>query len=260
MLYYCTTSPTLIMITESMKISDEQLEVFNIFKLINPSILLKPGQRISTISNNKNIMGVADFNTLNIPVKAPIYDLHVFLNTMNIVSGGDRLKSDVDFQENLVNISHGRSKMKYYYADERMITAPPDKLANLGDPVQTVNIEYGDFTKMFNAAATYSLPDICFVAHEGSLSAMVTDKRNSSSNVFTVDLGETDKEFCFCVKTENLRIVCPTLGGVSKIVSGYKVELFTSKVAKLSAIIKSTAKKELQNLDLLVALEPDSEY
>jgi hypothetical protein len=123
-----------------------------------------------------------------------------------------------------------------------------------------VNIEYGDFTKMFNAAATYSLPDICFVAHEGSLSAMVTDKRNSSSNVFTVDLGETDKEFCFCVKTENLRIVCPTLGGVSKIVSGYKVELFTSKVAKLSAIIKSTAKKELQNLDLLVALEPDSEY
>ena len=91
MLYYCTTSPTLIMITESMKISDEQLEVFNIFKLINPSILLKPGQRVSTISNNKNIMGVADFNTLNIPVKAPIYDLHVFLNTMNIVSGGERL-------------------------------------------------------------------------------------------------------------------------------------------------------------------------
>ena len=68
------------MIAESMKISDEQLEVFNIFKLINPSILLKPGQRVSTISNNKNIMGVADFNTLNIPVQAPIYDLHVFLN------------------------------------------------------------------------------------------------------------------------------------------------------------------------------------
>ena len=65
---------------------------------------------------------------------------------MNIVSGGERLKSDVDFQENLVNISHGRSKMKYYYADERMITAPPDKLANLGDPVQKGR-RYADFQK-----------------------------------------------------------------------------------------------------------------
>ena len=242
-----------------MKITENENEVLNIFKNINPSILFKPGKRVSTISNNKNIMGVVEFGKLDMPVKAPIYDLYVFLNTMSIVSGGEPDRTDIDFQENLVNIRSGRSKMKYYYANESMITAPPDNIANLGEPIQRVTIDYADFAKMFAAAQTYSLPDICFTAHEGKLNAIVTDKRNSASNVFTVDLGESEKEFCFCVKTENLRIVNSS-GRVSNVVASYDVSLYSQKVAKLTANIKKGAEDDVRSLDLFVALEPDSEY
>lgn len=240
-----------------MKITESENEVLSLFKNINPSILFKPGKKVSTISNNKNIMGVVEFGGFDMPTTAPIYDLNVFMNTMRIVTDGNYSDANVDFEDNLVNISHGRSKMKYYYADERMITAPPDNIADLGDPVQTVTIGYSDFLKMFNAAQAFGLPDICFTAHAGKLDVIVTDKRNSASNVFTVHLGETDKEFCFCVKTENLLTL--RVGQQSNVVTSYEVSLYSQKVAKLSANIKRIAEDSVRSLNLFIALEPDSE-
>ncbi len=243
----------------SMKITENENEVLGIFKNINPSILFKPGKKVSTISNNKNIMGVVEFAEFDVPTTAPIYDLNVFMSTMRIVSDGNFTDAEIDFEDNLVNISHGRSKMKYYYADERMITAPPENIADLGTPVQTVTIGYADFLKMFNAAQSFGLPDICFTAHNGKLDVVVTDKRNTASNVFTVHLGESDQEFCFCVKTENLSVV--KWGGLqSNVVTSYNVSLYSQKVAKLSANIKKSAEDYVRSLDLFIALEPDSEY
>ena len=55
-----------------MKITESENEVLSLFKNINPSILFKPGKKGSTISNNKNIMGVVEFGGFDMPTTAPI--------------------------------------------------------------------------------------------------------------------------------------------------------------------------------------------
>ena len=35
----------------------------------------------------------------------------------------------------------------------------------------------------------------------------VTDKKNDSSNSFSVSVGETSNEFCYCFKVENLKLL-----------------------------------------------------
>ena len=240
-----------------MKFTETQHDVLKIFQYINPSILFKPGKKVATISNNKNIMGVCHFRDLTIPVEAPIYDLGVFQTTALMLGDtADKFSCEVDFQDNFVHLRRGQSRMKYHYAAKTMITTPPDKIVDLGEPVQRLRIQYSDLSKMFSASGLYTLPDICFTAHGGKLEAVVTDKRNSSSNVFAIDLGETDKEFCFCVKAENFKAAQPSF---SRCIESYDIELYSQKVAKLFANFNESSSREVESLELMIALEPDSD-
>ena len=35
----------------------------------------------------------------------------------------------------------------------------------------------------------------------------LTDKKNDTSNSFSVNVGETNDEFCYCFKVENLKLI-----------------------------------------------------
>ena len=51
----------------------------------------------------------------------------------------------------------------------------------------------------------------------------VTDKKNDTSNSYSVEVGETQEEFCYCFKVENLKL----LGGDYDVsVSKHNVALF----------------------------------
>ena len=56
----------------------------------------------------------------------------------------------------------------------------------------------------------YQLPDLCLYGHEGAAQIMVTDKKNDTSNSYSVELPDAvigDEEFCFCFKVENLKLL-----------------------------------------------------
>ena len=63
-----------------MKLSKQTVELFKNFSTINSNLLLKPGNKIGTISSQKNIMAS---NTIGetIPNEFGIYDLKIIQNS-----------------------------------------------------------------------------------------------------------------------------------------------------------------------------------
>ena len=65
-----------------MQISKQTFEILKNFSEINSSILIKPGQKLETISEMKNILAKADVPE-DFQTEFGIYDLTEFLNLID---------------------------------------------------------------------------------------------------------------------------------------------------------------------------------
>ena len=220
-----------------MKLSDNTLNVLKNFAGINNSILVKEGNKLRTISVAKNILAEADIPE-EFPRDVAIYDLNQFLNGLSLHSD-----PDLDFSpESYITIKEGSRRVKYFYADPQVITAPPEKDINLPTEDVCFQLDSTALDKLLKAAAVYQLPDLSAVGEAGVVKLVVRDKRNDTSNEFAVVVGETTKNFTFNFKVENIRIIP---GSYDVVVSSKLLSKFTN--SKL-------------NLTYYIALEPDSTF
>ena len=220
-----------------MNLSDNTLGILKNFAGINNSILVKKGNQLRTISVAKNILAEAEIPE-DFPRDVAIYDLNQFLNGLSL-----HQDPDLDFsEETYLTISEGRRKVKYFFADPQVIIAPPEKEISLPTQDACFQLESVTLEKMLKAAAVYQLPDLSAVGKDGEIKLVVRDKKNDTSNEFAVTVGETDKEFSFNFKVENIRIIP---GSYDVVVSSKLLSKFSN--SKL-------------NLTYFIALEPDSTF
>ncbi len=220
-----------------MKLSDKTLSVLKNFSTITQSILFKQGNKLRTISVMKNILAEATI-TEELPKDFGIYDLNQFLNGLGL-----HQSPELDFaNEGHVVIKEGRMRSKYFFADPSVIITPPEKAIDLPSEDVSFELRTEQLDKLLKAAAIYQLPDLAVVGGEGVVKILVRDKKNDTSNDFSIVVGETDKEFSFNFKVENIKILP---GTYDVIVSHKLLSRFMSK-----------------NHDLLyyIALEPDSTF
>jgi|TARA_R100000030_G_scaffold97198_1_gene85946 hypothetical protein len=220
-----------------MKLSEKTLSLLKNFGSINQSILFKEGNKLRTISVMKNILAEAEIAE-DIPQDFGIYDLNQFLNGLSL-----HQSPELDFENNgYVVIREGKMRSKYFFADPSVIVSPPEKEISL--PTQDVCFELNtqELDKLLKAASVYQLPDISAVGEAGVVKLVVWDKKNDTSNDFSIVVGETDKEFSFNFKVENIKIIP---GRYDVVVSSKLLSKFTSKD---------------RNLCYYIALEPDSVY
>tara|TARA_R100001463_G_scaffold29032_1_gene66239 strand:+ start:29 stop:715 length:687 start_codon:yes stop_codon:yes gene_type:complete len=221
----------------AMKLSDKTLSVLKNFSTINQSILFKQGSKLRTISVMKNILAEATV-TEEIPKDFGIYDLNQFLNGLSL-----HQSPELDFvNDGHVVIKEGRMRSKYFFADPNVIITPPDKAIDLPSEDVSFELSTDQLDKLLKAAAIYQLPDLAVVGGSGVVKILVRDKKNDTSNDFSVTVGETDKQFSFNFKVENIKIL-PGTYDVS--VSSKLLSRFTSKN---------------QDLTYFIALEPDSTF
>ena len=221
----------------AMKLSDKTLSVLKNFSTINQSILFKQGSKLRTISVMKNILAEATI-TEEIPTDFGIYDLSQFLNGLSL-----HQSPELDFaNEGHVVIKEGRMRSKYFFADPNVIITPPDKAIDLPSEDVSFELRTEQLDKLLKAAAVYQLPDLAVVGGEGVVKILVRDKKNDTSNDFSIVVGETDKEFSFNFKVENIKILP---GTYDVIVSQKLLSRFVSKN---------------HDLTYFIALEPDSTF
>ena len=220
-----------------MKLSDSTLAVLKNFAGINNSILVKKGTQLRTMSVAKNILAEAEIPE-DFPRDVAIYDLNQFLNGLSL-----HQDPNLDFTEDShITIKEGRRRVKYFYADPQVIIAPPDKEINLPTQEVCFQLESSSLEKLVKAAAVYQLPDLSVIGENGEITMVVRDKKNDTSNEYAVNVGETDKEFEFNFKMENIKIIP---GSYNVVMSSKLLSEFTNTQ---------------YNLKYFIALEPDSTY
>ena len=220
-----------------MKLSDNTLALLKNFAGINNSILVKKGNKLRTISVAKNILAEAEI-TEEFPRDFAIYDLNQFLNGLSL-----HQDPDLDFvEESYLSIKEGKRRVKYFFADPNVIISPPEKEIKL--PSQDVCFQLDSVTleKLLKAAAVYQLPDLSAVGENGVIRLVVRDKKNDTSNEYSIVVGETDKEFTFNFKVENIKIIP---GAYDVVVSQKLLSQFANPK---------------YNLCYYIALEPDSTF
>ena len=220
-----------------MKLSDNTLSVLKNFSSINQSILFKEGSRLRTISVMKNIMAEATI-TEELPKDFGIYDLGQFLNGLTL-----HQSPELDFQnDNHVVIREGKMRTKYFFADPQVIVTPPERPMELPSEDVSFELSTDQLDKLLKAAAIYQLSDLSVVGGEGVVKVLVKDKKNDTSNDFSIVVGETDATFSFNFKVENIKIIPGTYDVV------------------ISQKLLSRFVNENYNLTYYIALEPDSTF
>ena len=220
-----------------MTLGDNTLMVLKNFAGINNSILVKKGSKLRTMSVAKNILAEADINE-DFPREFGIYDLNQFLNGLSL-----HQDPNLDFSEDTyLTIREGKRRVKYFFADPQVIVTPPEKEIDLPTKDVCFQIESVTLDKLLKAAAVYQLPDLSAVGKDGVIKLVVRDKKNDTSNEFAIVVGETDKDFVFNFKVENIKIIP---GAYDVVISSKLLSKFTNT-----------------NMSLVyyIALEPDSVF
>ena len=220
-----------------MKLTDNTLNILKNFAGINNSILVKQGNKLRTISMAKNILAEADISE-EFPRDFAIYDLNQFLNGLSL-----HQDPDLDFNEDTyLSIKEGKRRVKYFFADPNVITAPPEKDITLPTKDVCFQLDSASLEKLVKAAQVYQLPDLSVVGEAGVIKLVVHDKKNDTSNQYAIVVGETDQEFSFNFKVENIKIIP---GAYDVVVSSKLLSQFTNTK---------------YNLTYYIALEPDSTF
>ena len=221
----------------TMKLSDKTLTLLKNFSSINQSILFKQGTSLRTISVMKNILAEATIEE-DLPTDFGIYDLNQFLNGLGL-----HQNPDLDFEnQGHVVIREGKSRTKYFFADPQVIVTPPDKEITLPSEDVSFELSTTQLDKLLKAAAIYQLPDLAVVGGDGVVKIVVRDKKNDTSNDFSIVVGETDSTFSFNFKVENIKILP---GTYDVVVSQKLLSRFTCRD---------------YDLKYFIALEPDSTF
>jgi hypothetical protein len=186
-----------------MKLSDNTFDVLKNFSTINPSISVKAGNVLRTVSEQKNILAQAVVDE-SFPTPFAVYDLSQFLGLVSLFED-----EDYDFGTSAVTISEGKNKSRYTYTDPSMVTTPPDKNLELPSVEVGFDLAYDDLKKVVNAANQLGLPEVVVRGADDTVMLVATDTKNPTSNEFSHTIADNGAgaDFDFVFKVENFKFM-----------------------------------------------------
>ena len=190
------------MTQKSIKLSKETLEILKNFASVNSNILVNPGQMLSTVSPVKNVLAEAKVPE-TFPIQFGLWDLNKFLGVVSLFSDPEFI-----FDEKYVTIHNKNSSVKFFYSEPKLLTTPTKKI-NMPDVVINFDLHQKDFSELMKASAILQLSDICVRSNEDNIEMVVMDKKDSTSNSYSIVVGknETNAQFKMYMKAENLKMI-----------------------------------------------------
>lgn len=183
-----------------MKISNETLSILKNFASINTNIIFKPGTTIATIANTSNIFAKATIKE-NIPNQFAIYDLNSLLAMLTLMEN-----QDVSFGDKSITVSSDKGKFEYFYSNPEVVKGAPDGSIQSVD-VYKFKLAAEDIQMIMKAAAITGAPTISVTCSNQSVSLVVGDRKNNSSNNFKRTLGTSFEEFDIFISVGNLKVI-----------------------------------------------------
>jgi hypothetical protein len=217
-----------------MKLSKETVALIKNFAGINSNLLLKSGNKLATISAQKNVM--ADATVTETFPDFGIYDLNEFLGAMSLFDD-----PELDFSEKYVSIKQGSMNIKFFAADASVLTAP-QKAITFPEAEINFTMSASMLSMISRTASVLRASDVSIVGDGSKITAVVGDKKNATGNSFSEAIGETDKTFKVNLKVENLKMIP----------GDYEVSISSKKISRF--------KSPSTDLVYYVAVEADSTF
>jgi len=111
------------------------------------------------------------------------------------------------FNDKMVTVSKEKKKINYTFADPQMIITPPEKEINFPEPEVTVDVTWAEIQQVLRAASVMQLPEIALIGSSGEVHLSAIDSKNPTADVYSSEVGETNDEFTFIFKVENLKLL-----------------------------------------------------
>lgn len=216
-----------------MKLSKETVGLIKNFAGINSNLLLKSGNKLATISAQKNVM--ADAVVTETFPDFGIYDLNEFLGAMSLFED-----PELTFNDKWVTIEQGGNSIKYFAAEASVLTAP-QKAITFPDAEIDFNMSANMLSMIQRTASVLRASDVSIVGDGSSITVVVGDKKNATGNSYNSTVGTTDKNFKVNLKVENLKMIP----------GDYQVSISSKKISRF---------KGAGDLVYYVAVEADSTF
>lgn len=184
-----------------MQLSEKTLSVLKNFSMINPSVVIYPGNVIRTISQQKSILATATVDE-EFTETSGIYDLSRFLATLSLFEN-----PDVEFTNKIISISEGKRNVNYTLAEPTMIIQPPQKEVTMPNSEVEVDVNWNNIQSVLKAASVLSLPEISFSGRDGEIHLEAINPKNPTSDKYGVVIGETEDTFNMFIKVDNLKLM-----------------------------------------------------
>jgi hypothetical protein len=216
-----------------MKLSKETQSIFKNFASINANLLLREGNKLSTMSENKTIISEVTV-TEQFSQNFGIYDVNEFLGVLSLFND-----PELSFDNDVVIIKEGKNQIRYKAAEEATLKTP-SKTIQFPEAEINFSLSAGDLEHIIKSAGVLKVSDVSFVGKDGKLTALVVDKKNPLTNKFEIELGNTDKTFQANMKIENFKMVA----------GAYNVSIAKMKISRFKA--------SSSDLIYYIAVESDS--
>ena len=216
-----------------MKLSKETQAIFKNFASINANLLLREGNQLSTMSENKTIISEVTV-TEQFPQNFGNYDVNEFLGVLSLFND-----PELSFDNDVVIIKEGKNQIRYKAAEETTLKTP-SKTIQFPEAEINFSLSAGDLEHIIKSAGVLKVSDVSFIGKDGKLTALVVDKKNPLTNKFEIELGNTDKTFQANMKIENFKMVA----------GAYDVSIAKMKISRFKATSS--------NLIYYIAVESDS--
>jgi len=190
-----------------MKLSNETQAVLKNFAAINSNIVINTGAELKTISEAKNILAKASVSE-SFDTPFGIYDLNEFLGVMSMFDDPELTVADDALS---IKISQGRRSVKYFFSAPDILTSPSKDIVMPSAEV-TFTLTQDEMAQLRKAAATLGVTDVVVTnkSDGNGIEILVTDVKDSTANVFSVDTDTTSccsDKFKFVFNIGNFKFV-----------------------------------------------------
>lgn len=219
-----------------MKLSENTVNVLRNFATINQGLVFKSGNTLRTVSKQQNVLAKATV-TESFDNNFAIYDLNRFLAVLSSMND-----PDLTVGTGNVKIASGTSKTTYGLSDETMVVSAPDNDISVQNAEVKFTLTKDNLAQVLKLSGVLGLPNIAVRGNRKKISIAAVDVKNQDSDVFSVDVGNTDAEFQFIFVTENFKMVA----------GDYEVQISSKGVAHF--------KSKKDPLEYWIATEVGSKY
>lgn len=163
-----------------MKLTEDTLKVLKNFASINPSIIVKPGQTLYSITEEENVIGIANVEE-QFDQKFALFNLNEFLSVYGMFD-----KPELKFNDGHVDIEDSDSRVRYMFSNpsvlkfnQREVKMPNADLEVILSDEVIVQI------RMASSVLGHAHMKVTGTAGDSSVKLSVFDIKDSESNVYT---------------------------------------------------------------------------